>query len=176
MWDMKKLGNPAVAPRYVAYAVAIGLAAVAASVSAATATGSFTVQAVINSACNVAATTLNFGTYNPGGASALTGSSTVSVYCTSGSAYTAALSVGSGGGTFAARTLSSGTDTLNFNLFRDAAYSQIWGDGTASTYTVAGTGAGLLTANTLTVYGQIPLSQDKPAGVYSSIITVTVSY
>jgi spore coat protein U-like protein len=41
---------------------------------------------------------------------------------------------------------------------------------------VAGTGSGLLTANTITVYGQIPISQDKPVGTYSSLITVTISY
>jgi hypothetical protein len=81
-----------------------------------------------------------------------------------------------GRGAFATRTLLSGSDTLNFNLYRDAAYSQVWGDGTASTYTVAGTGSGLLTANTLTVYGQVPISQDKPVGTYTSTITVTVTY
>src|SRR5262249_49768916 len=132
---------------------------------------------VINAACNVSATTLNFGAYNPGSGTALTGTSAVSVYCTSGSSYTAALNVGSGGGTFATRTLlSGGSTTLGFNLYWDAAYSQIWGDGTASTFTVAGTGSGLLTANTITVYGQIPISQDKPTGTYTSTITVTVNY
>lgn len=141
-----------------------------------TASNTFTVQAVINAACDVSATTLNFGAYNPASASALTGTSTISVYCTGGSPYTTALNVGSGGGTFATRTLLSGSNTLSFNLYRDAAYSQIWGDGTASTYTVAGTGSGLLTANTLTVYGQIPISQDKPVGTYTSTITVTVTY
>jgi spore coat protein U-like protein len=143
---------------------------------AGTATGSFTVQAVINSACSVSATTLNFGAYDPVSATALTGSSTISVYCTGGSPYTTALNVGSGGGTFATRTLLNGSQTLNFNLYRDSSYSQIWGDGTGSTFTVAGTGSGLLTANTITVYGQIPVSQDKPVGTYASTITVTVNY
>lgn len=141
-----------------------------------TVTGTFTVQATISAACLVSATTLNFGTYNPASVTALTGTSTVSVNCTSGTPYTTALNVGSGGGTFATRTLLSGSDTLNFNLYRDSAYSQIWGDGSTSTYTVAGTGSGLLTANTITVYGQIPISQDKPVGSYTSLITVTVSY
>jgi spore coat protein U domain-containing protein, fimbrial subunit CupE1/2/3/6 len=143
---------------------------------ATTASSTFTVQAVINAACNVSATTLNFGAYNPANATALNGTSTISVYCTGGSPYTTALNIGSGGGTFATRTLLNGSDTLNFNLYRDAAYSQVWGDGSAATFTVAGTGSGLLTANTLTVYGQIPISQDKAVGTYTSTITVTVSY
>ena len=158
-----------------------GLLAVAALTASAvadagTATGTFTVQATIVSACLVTATTLNFGTYSPASATALTGTSTISINCTSGSPYTAALNVGSGGGSFTGRTLLNGIDTLTFNLYRDAAYSQVWGDGTGSTYTVAGTGSGLLTANTVTVYGQIPISQDKPVGSYSSLITVTISY
>jgi spore coat protein U-like protein len=158
--------------------VAAGLAALvgAAAADAGTATGTFTVQATISSACSVTATTLNFGTYSPSAASALTGSSTVSVNCTSGSPYTVALNVGSGGGSFTTRTLLNGINTLNYNLYRDAAYSQVWGDGSGSTYTVAGTGSGLLTSNNITVYGEIPISQDKPTGAYTSLITVTVSY
>ncbi len=156
--------------------MAVVLLTGSAAAGAATATGTFTVQAVINSACSVSATALNFGAYNPASATALTGTSTVSVYCTGGTPYTTALNVGSGGGTFATRTLSGGGQTLDFNLYRDASYSQIWGDGTASTFTVAGTGSGLLTANTITVYGQLPVSQDKPVGTYSSTITVTVNY
>jgi spore coat protein U-like protein len=153
--------------------VALTASAVA---GAGTATGTFTVQATIASACLVTATTLNFGTYGPTSSTALTGTSTVSINCTSGSPYTAELNVGSGGGSFTGRTLLNGINTLTYNLYRDAAYSQVWGDGSGSTYTVAGTGSGLLTANTVTVYGQIPISQDKPVGAYSSLITVTISY
>ena len=146
------------------------------SVHAGTATNTFTVQAVINAACNVSATNLNFGAYNPSSASALNGTSAVSVYCTGGTPYTASLNVGTGGGTFATRTLLNGSNTLNYNLYRDSSYSQIWGDGTSSTYTVTGTGSGLLTANTITVYGQIPIAQDEPVGTYNSTITITISY
>jgi spore coat protein U-like protein len=119
---------------------------------------------------------LNFGTYDPTSGTTLTGSSTVNVYCTSGTPYTAALNVGSGGGSFTTRTIASGSDTLNYNLYRDAARTQIWGDGTGSTFTVTGTGAGVLTANPISVYGAIPTGQDKPPGSYTSTITVTVTY
>jgi spore coat protein U-like protein len=155
---------------------AVAALAASSGAGAATATGTFTVTATIASACLVTATALNFGTYTPSSGTALNGSSTISVNCTSGSPFTTSLNVGSGGGAFTARTLLSGSNTLNFNLFKDAAFTQVWGDGTGSTFTVAGTGSGLLTANTLTVYGQIPISQDKPVGVYTSLITVTVSY
>jgi spore coat protein U-like protein len=156
--------------------LAVAALAASAGVNAGTATGTFTVQATIASACLVTANLLNFGTYSPTAATALTGTTTINVNCTSGSPYTAALNVGSGGGAFTGRTLLSGSNTLTFNLYRDNAYSQVWGDGSGSTFTVAGTGSGLLTANTITVYGSIPISQDKPVGTYSSLITVTISY
>ncbi len=156
--------------------LAVAALAASASVHAGTVTGTFTVQATIASACLVTANTLNFGPYSPTSATALTGSTTINVNCTSGSPFTAALNVGSGGGAFTGRTLLSGSNTLTFNLYRDAAFSQVWGDGTGSTFTVAGTGSGLLTANTINVYGQVPISQDKPVGTYSSLITVTISY
>jgi spore coat protein U-like protein len=98
------------------------------------------------------------------------------VFCTSGTPYAAALNVGSGGGSFATRTIANGGNTLNYNLFRDAARSQVWGDGSGSTFTVSGTGSGLLSANNLTVYGEIAIAQDKPPGTYTSTVTVTVTY
>jgi spore coat protein U-like protein len=143
---------------------------------ATTTTASFIVSANVLSACITSATALSFGNYSAASATALTGTSTVSVDCTTGTPYTVALNVGSGGGTFAARKLSSGTSTLNYNLFTSAANTSIWGDSTSSTVTMAGTGSGLLTANSLTVYGTVPISQDVVSGVYSSTVTVTVTY
>jgi spore coat protein U-like protein len=159
----------------VAFGAALALLS-APGAEAAVATTTFTVQAVINAACSVSATALNFGTYDPTAATALTGASTVNVFCTSGTPYTATLDVGSGGGSFAARTILNGTNTLSYNLYRDAAHSQVWGDGSGSTFTVTGTGSGILTANPVTVYGQLPAGQDKPVGTYTSTITVTVTY
>ena len=57
----------------------------------------------------------------------------------------------------------------------------VWGDGTASTATVGGTGIGLSNAGAIThtVYGQLPDStnnQSAPAGNYTDSITVTVEY
>jgi spore coat protein U-like protein len=167
-----------VAPALVAPAAIAALAALAVSggANAGTATGTFTVQATISSACLVTANLLNFGPYSPTASTALTGQTTINVNCTSGSPFTAALNVGSGGGAFTGRTLLSGSNTLTYNLYTNAALTQVWGDGTGSTLTVAGTGSGLLTSTPLTVYGSIPISQDKPVGTYTSLITVTISY
>lgn len=141
-----------------------------------TATTTFQVQASISSACSATAGTLNFGTYNPSSGTPNDATSTINVYCTSGTAYTLKLNVGTGGGSFAARTLTDGVDTLGFNLYTTTGRTVIWGDGSASTGTVSGTGAGLLTASPQTVFGRMTAGQDKPAGSYASTITVTVEY
>lgn len=140
------------------------------------ATTSFTASAVIAPLCTVVATNLAFGNYVPTAGAALTGTSTINVFCTSGTTYTILLSVGSGGGTFATRDMANGTNLMTYNLYTSAARTTIWGDGTLSTGTVGGTGVGLLTASPNTVFGSIPISQDLPAGTYQSIITVTVNY
>ena len=143
---------------------------------AASTTTTFTASAVIVSSCTVTATNLAFGTYTATSATALAGTSVINVYCTSGTPSTVALNIGTGGGTFATRDMANSTYLMNYNLYTSVAHTTIWGDGTASTSTVAGTGAGVLTASPNTVYGNIPISQDLPPGTYSSTITVTVNY
>jgi spore coat protein U-like protein len=144
--------------------------------AAGTSTTTFPVSAVINSACSVTASALTFGAYNPTSASPLDGTSSISVYCTVGSAYTVALDVGTGGGAYTARSIANGANILDYNLYTSSARTTVWGDGTGATSTVAGSGAGLLTASTQTVYGRVSASQDKPAGTYTSTITVTVTF
>ena len=143
---------------------------------AGTSTTTFPVSAVINSACSVTASALTFGSYNPTSGSPLDGTSTISVYCTVGSAYTVALDIGTGGGAFATRTIANGANVLDYNLYTSNARTTVWGDGTGATSTVAGSGAGLLTPSSQTVYGRVSALQDKPAGTYTSTITVTVNF
>jgi spore coat protein U-like protein len=60
-----------------------------------------------------------------------------------------------------------------------AALGTVWGDGTGSSVTQSGTGAGIATANSLTVYGQVPDNATNQAAVpasYTDTITVTVTY
>jgi spore coat protein U-like protein len=71
----------------------------------------------------------------------------------------------------------SGTSqTLNYNLYTSGAYTTVWGDGTASTGTVTGSGAGLLSTSPHTVHGRLFQGQDLPPAAYASTITVTVDY
>lgn len=159
-------------------AVAGTLVMATGTAGAATKTTTFGVSAVVNPNCLVAAQALAFGGYD--GTAAKTGSSDITVRCSSGTTY--AVSLSTGGGTFAQRLLSgSGTNKLQYNLFTSPAATTIWGDGTLSTGTVPGTGAGMAAASTQThtVYGQLPdnaFNQGAPSGNYTDTITVTVTY
>ncbi|MEY2920388.1 MAG: hypothetical protein RL261_1693 [Pseudomonadota bacterium] len=159
-------------------AVAGTLLIASGTAGAATKTTTFGVSAVVNPNCLVSAQALAFGGYD--GTAAKTGTSDITVRCSSGTTYTVGLSTG--GGTFAQRLLSgSGANKLQYNLFTSLAATTIWGDGTLSTGTVPGTGAGMAAANTQThtVFGQLPdnaFNQGAPSGNYTDTITVTVTY
>jgi spore coat protein U-like protein len=145
----------------------------------ATTTTTFAVTATVQATCSATATPLAFGAYTPG-AGAVTNNSTISVKCTKNTPYTVALNAGSTtGDAYTQRLMASGANTLQYNLYTTAAFGTVFGDGTPGSATIAGTGAGVATANTVTVYGQLPDSATNQAAVpgsYSDTITVTVSY
>jgi spore coat protein U-like protein len=155
------------------------LAALAAHAANPTITTTFQVTATVQPACTTSATALGFGNYTPG-SGAVTSSSTITVNCTKLTGYTIALNPGSTtGDAFTQRLMTSGSGTLQYNLYTTAAYLTVWGDGTGATATEAGIGTGLSAAATYKVYGQLPDSATNQAaapGSYSDTITVTVTY
>lgn len=167
----------------VAAIVASGaLLSFAGAAAAGSATTTFAVTATVASNCLVSANPLAFGSYQPGNGN-LAVNTTMSVRCTKGSPFTIALNAGAtSGGSLAQRLMGNGTNTLQYNLYTTAGLTTVWGDGTGSTATVAGTGNGMAAANavTETVYGQLPDSAANqalaPAGPFTDTITVTVSY
>ena len=158
--------------------LAAGLIVASASTFAATATTTFQVTANVSASCTVSAATLAFGAVNP--ASTQTdGATTITVNCTKNTAYTVGLNAGvTTGATIAQRLMANGTDTMQYNLYTDAARSIVWGNSATAPTWVSGTGAGLGTAQTLNVYGRVAAGQTNLAqGSYSEpTITVTVTY
>lgn len=130
--------------------------------------------------CTVSATPVSFGSYNPIGTADLDGTGEVTVDCTllaalAGS-YTVDLSTGTSG-TYAMRTMKNGASDLQYNLYTDATYTQIWGNNTGGSSRVTRAFSGLLSFQLHnTVYGRIFGSQNVPAGTYSDTIVVTVTY
>ena len=141
---------------------------------AAVATGSFTSQITIQASCQVVSTnTLDFGSQT-----LLTANvdvqSNLSVQCTNTTPYNIGLNAGStAGGTVATRLMTSGSATVQYRMYSDAARTVNWGN-TPATDTVSGTGNG--NAQTLTIYGRVP-SQATPAPAsYNDTVTVTINY
>jgi len=146
---------------------------------AAQTTDTFQVQATVNANCLVTANNLSFPTpYDGSSGTPNDSTTTIDVRCTKTTAYTVALDAGVTAGTsFAPRLMTNGTDFMQYNLYTDNTYGTVWGDGTGSTATVAGVGAGMGTTQSLTVYGRISISQNLSPGTYQeTTITVTVTY
>jgi spore coat protein U-like protein len=135
--------------------------------------------------CSVTATGPAFGIYTPLSATPAYANGQVQVSCTllSGGSTTVTLvssySTGASGN-YTTRTMLSGANTLNYNLYFDAAYTQIRGNGTGGSQT-GGATLNLTTGNptqtaTGTIYGRVPAGQDPAAGTYADTIVVTITY
>lgn len=127
-------------------------------------------------ACTVDSSVLAFGSFSPLASDTVDSTGTISVTCIESMPYTISLSTG-GSGTYSPRSMADGGNYLEYNLYTDAGYSQIWGDGTGGSSTV-GSGPALLGTRDHTVYGRIPIStqRDAKVGTYGDHITVTISY
>jgi spore coat protein U-like protein len=144
------------------------------TVQAATTTTTFAVSATVLTTCEVVATPLVFGNYNPTDVSDLDAANTATVTCTTGTAYNVGLDAGTGSGaTVSSRKMTSGTDLLNYTLYQDAARTTVWGE-TIGTNTVSATAGVLPTVHN--IYGKVVNGQNVPTGSYADTITVTVTF
>jgi spore coat protein U-like protein len=139
---------------------------------ATTTTNAFGVSTAVAASCSISGVSnIGFSGYNPTLTS--TGTGSISALCSKDTPYT--LSLSAGVGTFANRAMSGPvTDKLNYNVFLDAGYTSIFGDGTSTTSSVSATGTGAVQA--ITVYGKIPSGQFINVGSYSETLTVSLVY
>jgi spore coat protein U-like protein len=121
-------------------------------------------------ACTVTSTSLTFSPYDVFSTLNDDITGTVTIRCRPQAAYT--LSLSTGAGTFASRTLKNGTFTLGYNLYTDATRQTLWGDGTGGTATISGDARDA----THTVYGRISARQNARFGNYTDTIIVTITY
>lgn len=138
--------------------------------------------AAVLESCAVSATAVSFGSYDPlaGSAAEITGE--IEVTCTvrllaSRVIYEVQLATG-GSGTYAMREMTSGSGTLDYQLYTDASRTTVWGDGTGGTVTHSFNGILIIgtTTHRYSVHGAIPAGQNVAAGSYSDVITVTLNY
>lgn len=152
----------------------LAVAAAAPLAAAGTDTADLNVSATVSAVCNVTTTALDFGTVNPLTLASTdhTGTGTVNVNCSSGTAYTVALGNGDNYDTTnTARQMTDGSNMLTYELYSDAGHATAWN----ATTTVAKTESDGV-ADALTVYGLIPAGQNPPNGAYSDTVTVTVTF
>jgi len=145
----------------------MALALASSNAIAAESTGTLVVEATVTNVCSVATTPVTFGEV---GLTNVNGNGSIAVTCTVFSPFAVALD----GGTTADindRKMDNGLgDTIDYQLYTDAANTTVWGDGTVGS-TVSGVGP----TQTLTVYGATS-SGPEAAGAYSDSVTVTVTY
>ncbi len=150
--------------------------------------GFLTTAATAAVTCTVGASGVAFGVYDPFAAVPDDSVGTITVTCSySGTGpvqdatYVVRFSPGTSG-TFANRQLANGQARLRYNLYLDAARTQVLGDGLSGTSTIAdtirvgpGVGNGTRT-NTYSVYGRMPALQDAVIGAYADALVVTLTY
>ena len=126
-------------------------------------------------ACTISTTAVSFGTYNVFNASATAANGTVTYHCGSAD-HNIVIDLSTGSGTYATRTLKKVAENLNYNLYRDAAFATVWGDGSGTTghYTIGNPPNN--TDVNLTVYGRITALQDVSAGAYSDTVVATINF
>jgi spore coat protein U-like protein len=120
--------------------------------------------------CSLSTSGIAFGGYDPFINQNVDSAATINVTCDETTAYSIALSTGSG--TYETRVMTSGLHHLLYNLYLNASLTTVWGDGTGQSATLSDTQA---VAN-YTVYGRIPAGQNAHVGVYSDTIVITLTF
>ena len=174
--NTRKTGLAALATAVATTLVAVAPMADAAVYSNGSKTATFDVTLKIIADCTIATAPLDFGQSQGVLASTVSVNTTLSVTCTNTTPYNVGLDAGTGAGSAGTTRFLSGTganvDTVAVNLYRNAG-SGLWGN-TQGTDTLAGTGTG--NAQTLTVYGEIPVQKSPTPDNYKSTITATIYF
>jgi spore coat protein U-like protein len=154
----------------------------ASAAHAGTQTAALTVQITVTASCTINAATLTFPS-TPGTSllsTAVTGSTTVSVTCTSGSPYAIGMDNGANA-SGSQRRMNTGSNYINYGLYTDSGYLNAWTTAASnSTCTSAnscylGTGNG--SAQSINIYGKVPTVATAPApGTYTDTVTMTSTY
>lgn len=156
--------------------VSAGLAILPAVAGADTATGSLGVKIEITSNCAVSTSNaaLDFGSHASTDTSASADNGAFTVSCTNETPYDIGLVPVSTASTTGSGEMKdgSGTNSIAYQLYSDAAMSAVWGSDTGNMQSSTGTGS----AQDYTVYGKVTGSMNVPAGSYNDTVTINVTY
>jgi spore coat protein U-like protein len=137
----------------------------AGSAFAATATNTLNASATVTNGCRVLSVTdISFGSYDPTDPTDTDAAGDFTFRCTKGTGYDIYIT--------GSRTMTDGTDTLNFELYTDAARTSAWQSASPG---VTGTTASNA-PDTRDIYGRISAQQNVGVGSYTGSVTITVEY
>lgn len=148
--------------------------------SANTITGNLNVKLTIAPGCQVsggATSGVDFGTLDFGTWSLLNQNidaqhdigSQVSLACSTGEPYT--IELDNGQNFSSTRQMVNSGNFVSYELYQDASHTQRWGLGVEA---LAATGDG--TVQSHVVYGRVPVQSVQPAGTYTDMVVVTVTW
>jgi spore coat protein U-like protein len=165
--------------RWVVTAAALAVAGwpTSASAQGQSRTANLRVTASVVGNCLVTTTDVAFGNYDPVATNASTpadATGTVDVTCIQGVVATIGLDVGANAQGTTRRMADGGANRLEYELYRDAGRSQIWGNTAGSNMVLPA--APSTATRTYTVYGRVRQAQNIPVGSYSDTVVVTVSF
>jgi len=128
--------------------------------------------------CKITGGGVVFGAYDPTSSANLDTTGSLILQCNSVFNVVLSLSVGNGAGaSYSAgrkMTRSGGSGTLTYNLYANAARTQVLGDGTGSSVTLAIHGNNTYTQS---IWARIPGNQSLvSSGSYGDTVVVTISY
>jgi len=129
--------------------------------------------------CTITRNPLPFGTYMPGTTVHLDAVGDITIRCVAQpGSYSVSIGPGLSGNQLLRTMTAGGAEILNYNLFRDPARTQIWGDGTPPSFVVIGSrsGVGRPTVNVHSLYGRVFSGQTPNPGSYADNLLVTVLF
>jgi spore coat protein U-like protein len=127
--------------------------------------------------CNITATPLNFGSYDPLSAVPLTSTGSFNITCNPKKDFNITLQLAPGNsGSYALRTMTSGTGgSLSYNIYANAAQTSVLGDGSGGSVSLTQI-VNRQSSWTVTFYGQVPALQNVVPGLYTDILTATILF
>ncbi|MCF6765923.1 spore coat U domain-containing protein [Thiotrichales bacterium 19S3-7] len=131
-----------------------------------------TFQTIVDKACIVSVSDLNFGEYDPNSNIDLTSSGSFIFQCSPGistSFYLTPIQQG----TISDRILTNGPNQLHYNLYTDSNFSTIFGntnEGSPLSHTTNGN------TQSINYYGKIPANQNVQSGTYTDMQSVSIDF
>jgi spore coat protein U-like protein len=146
---------------------------------AGSASANLTVNASVSANCLITAGTLAFGAYDPvftNASTDLTGSGTFTVACTKNASDVwigMGLGLNAGAGTVRKMRIGATANYLDYELYREVARTNVWGDTQLTGVSYVPTSKA---PTTITVYGTVPQNQDVAVGSYTDTVVMTVNF